>query len=155
MKITSQLALSQIKLNKKRTIASILAISLSTALVTSVMCFVTSGNKMLIYFLGPDYGDYAGAYSAIIAVPALLLGLLIAYMSVTVISNIFSSSANKRTQEFGILKCVGGTKKQIKASVMYESLWLSMIGIPLGLILGTLIGYIGVRVTGRFVSDMP
>ena len=154
MKITSQLALSQIKLNKKRTIASILAISLSTALVTAVMCFATSGNKMLIDFLGPGYGDYAGAYSAIIAVPAVLLGLLIAYMSVTVISNIFSASANKRIQEFGILKCVGGTKKQIKASVMYESLWLSMIGIPLGLVLGTLIGYIGVRITGRFVSDI-
>lgn len=154
MKITSQLALNQIKLNKKRTIASILAISLSTALVTAVMCFATSGNKMLTDFLGPGYGDYAGAYSVIIAVPALLLGLLIAYMSVTVISNIFASSANKRIQEFGILKCVGGTKKQIKASVIYEALWLSLIGIPLGLILGTLIGYIGVRVTGRFVSDI-
>lgn len=154
MKITSQLALNQIKLNKKRTIASILAISLSTALVTAVMCFATSGNKMLTDFLGPGYGDYAGAYSAIIAVPALLLGLLIAYMSVTVISNIFATSANKRIQEFGILKCVGGTKKQIKASVIYESLWLSLIGIPLGLILGTLIGYIGVKVTGRFVSDI-
>ena len=154
MKITSQLALNQIKLNKKRTIASILAISLSTALVTAVMCFATSGNKMLTDFLGPGYGDYAGAYSAIIAVPALLMGLLIAYMSVTVISNIFATSANKRIQEFGILKCVGGTKKQIKASVIYESLWLSLIGIPLGLILGTLIGYIGVKVTGRFVSDI-
>ncbi|MDY4000681.1 MAG: ABC transporter permease [Blautia sp.] len=154
MKITSQLALSQIKLNKKRTIASILAISLSTALVTAVMCFATSGNKMLIDFLGPGYGDYAGAYSVIIAVPALLLGLLIAYMSVTVISNIFAASANKRIQEFGILKCAGGTKKQIKESVIYESLWLSLVGIPLGLILGTLIGYIGVRVTGRFVSDI-
>ena len=154
MKITSQLALNQIKLNKKRTIASILAISLSTALVTAVMCFATSGNKMLTDFLGPGYGDYAGAYSVIIAVPVLLLGLLIAYMSVTVISNIFATSANKRIQEFGILKCVGGTKKQIKASVIYEALWLSLIGIPLGLILGTLIGYIGVRVTGRFVSDI-
>ena len=154
MKITSQLALSQIKLNKKRTTASILAISLSTALVTAVMCFATSGNKMLTDFLGPGYGDYGSAYSAMLVVPALLLGLLIAFMSVTVISNIFAASANKRIQEFGILKCVGGTKKQIKASVIYESLWLCLIGIPLGLILGTLIGYIGVRVTGHFVSDM-
>lgn len=154
MKITSQLALSQIKLNKKRTIASIFAISLSTALVTAVMCFATSGNKMLVDFLGPGYGDYAGAYSVIIAIPALLLGLLIAYMSVTVISNIFTASANKRIQEFGILKCVGGTKKQIKASVIYEGLWLCLIGIPLGLILGTLIGFFGVRVAGHFVSDI-
>ena len=40
-----------------------------------------------------------------LAIPALLLGLLIAAMSITVISNIFSASANKRIQEFGILKC--------------------------------------------------
>ena len=154
MKITAQLALSQIKLNKKRTFASIFAIALSTALVTAVMCFATSGNQMLTDFLGPGYGDYAGAYSAIIAVPAMLLGLLTAFMSVTVISNIFVASANKRIQEFGILKCVGGTKKQIKASVLYESLWLCLVGIPLGLVFGTLIGYIGVRITGHFVADI-
>ena len=96
MKITAQLALSQLKINQKRTFASIFAIALSTALVTAVMCFATSGNQMLTDFLGPGYGDYAGAYSAIIAVPAMLLGLLIAFMSVTVISNIFVASANKR-----------------------------------------------------------
>ena len=39
-----------------------------------------------------------------LAIPALLLGILIAAMSITVISNIFSASANKRIQEFGILK---------------------------------------------------
>lgn len=154
MKITSQLALSQIRLNKKRTIASIFAIALSTALMMAVMCFASSGNKMLTDFIGADYGSYAGAYSAIIAVPALFLGLLIAYMSVMVISNIFTTSANKRIREFGILKCVGGTRKQIRAGVIYESLWLSLIGIPMGLMLGTLIGYIGVRVTGHFVADI-
>ncbi|MEG0963645.1 MAG: FtsX-like permease family protein [Lachnospiraceae bacterium] len=154
MKITSQLAFSQIKLNKKRTIAGITAITLATALVTAVMCFVTSGNKMLTNFLGAGYGDYGATYSSIIALPALILGLLIAFMSVTVISNIFAASAEKRIQEFGILKCVGGTRKQIKESVIYESLWLCMIGIPLGLIFGTLIGFIGVRITGHYVSNI-
>lgn len=154
MKVTSQLALSQIKLNRKRTLGSIFAISLSTALVTAVMCFATSGNKMLTNFLGTSYGDYGGAYSLIIAVPALILALLISLMSVTVISNIFAASANKRIQEFGILKCVGGTKKQIKESVIYESLWLSMISIPLGLILGTIIGFVGVKITGQYIYNI-
>lgn len=154
MKITSQLALSQLKLNRKRTLASVLAIALSASLVTAVMCFVTSGNKMLIDFLGPGYGEYGGAYSVMIAVPALILGLLIAMMSVTVISNIFAASANKRIQEFGILKCVGGTGKQIRETVIYESLWLCVIGIPLGLVLGTVIGFLGVRITGHFVKDI-
>lgn len=52
MKITSKLALNQIKLNRKRTLGTIIAISLSTALITAVMCFATSGNKMLTNFLG-------------------------------------------------------------------------------------------------------
>lgn len=154
MKITAQLALRQIKLNRKRTVGTIFAIALSTALVTAVMCFATSGNKMLTDFLGPGYGDYGGAYASIIAIPALLLALLISFMSVTVISNIFAASANKRIQEFGILKCVGGTRKQIKENVIYESLWLSVISIPFGLILGTLIGYIGVKITGHYVYDI-
>lgn len=55
MKITAQLALSQVRLNKKRTIGTILATCLSTALLTAVMCFVTSGNKMLTDFMGEDY----------------------------------------------------------------------------------------------------
>ena len=41
MKITAQLALSQMKVNKKRTIAGIFAIALATSLITTVMCFVT------------------------------------------------------------------------------------------------------------------
>ncbi len=154
MKITSQLALSQIKLNKKRTRGSILAISLSTALVTALMCFVTSGNKMLTDFLGSKYGNYGGAYFIIILIPAFILGLLIAFMSVTIISSIFAASANKRIQELGILKCVGGTAKQIKATVIYEGLWLCLAGIPLGLVFGTMIGSVGVKITGHFVSDI-
>lgn len=154
MKVTAQLALSQLKLNRKRTLGSIFAVSLSTALMTAVMCFATSGNKMLTDFLGTDYGNYRGAYSMIIAIPVLILALLISFMSVTVISNIFAASANKRIQEFGILKCVGGTRKQIKESVIYESLWLSMISIPLGLILGSIIGYIGVTITSHYVYNI-
>lgn len=154
MKITSQLALSQIKLNRKRTRGSVLAISLSTSLVTAVMCFATSGNKMLTDFLGPKYGNYGGAYFMIVAIPAFILGLLIAFMSMTVISNIFTASANKRIQELGILKCVGGTGKQVKETVIYEGLWLCLTGIPFGLILGTVVGYFGVKITGYFVSDI-
>ncbi len=154
MKITAQLALSQIKLNRKRTRGSILAISLSTSLVTAVMCFATSGNKMLTDFLGPKYGNYGGAYSMIVAIPAFILGLLIAFMSMTVISNIFTASANKRIQELGILKCVGGTGKQVKETVIYEGLWLCLVSIPLGLIWGTGVGYFGVKITGYFVSDI-
>ena len=107
MKITAQLALSQMKVNKKRTIAGIFAIALATSLITTVMCFVTSANKMLTDFLGSDYGEYGGAYSLMLAIPALLLGLLIAAMSITVISNIFSANVAYIRQMYKCQCCCG------------------------------------------------
>ena len=152
MRLTAELALSQVKRNKKRTVGTIFATALSTALVTAIMCFVTSGIKMLKDFLGELYEKYGMAYRSILFIPAGILGLLIAFMSVTVISNIYESSANKRLSEFGVLKCVGATRKQIKETVIYESIWISLVAIPGGLVVGTLLGYIGVLVAGRYIS---
>ena len=152
MRLTAELALNQVKGNKTRTIGTVIATALSTALLTAILCFVTSGYWMLEDFLGPGLGEYAGAYRMILFIPAAFLGLLIAFMSVTVISNIYESSANKRIGEFGVLKCVGATKKQIRETVIFESLWVSLYAIPIGLLAGTLIGWIGVWFAGRYVA---
>ena len=154
MKLTAYLALNQVKMNKKRSIGAVMAITLSAALITALMCLVSSGNKMLTTFLGEGYGDYGGMYRQILIVPILLLTLFVFFMSFTVISNIFEASANKRNSEFGILKCVGGTEKQIRETVIYEGLWLSLIGIPLGLLIGTGIGFIAVTVIGHYISQI-
>ncbi len=154
MKIAAKLALSQVKLNRHRSIGAISAIVISTALMTAISCFVSSGNAMLLNFLGKGYGDYGEAYKLILLVPALFFGFLIFIMSETVISNVFRTSAIQRMKEFGVIKCVGGTTKQIKETVIYESIWLSIIGIPIGLLLGVGLGYVGVKVTGGFVDEM-
>ena len=154
MKITSRLALSQLKRNKKRTAGSCLAISLSTALITAVMCFATSGIDMLRGILGDDFAEYGGAVNAMALTPALILMGLIAFMAFSVISNIFQASANSRVKELGVLKCVGGTKKQIKKTVISEGLWLSMFGIPMGLILGAGLGFIGVKIAGMYIDQI-
>lgn len=154
MRITLQLALNQMKGNRKRTAAGILSVSLATALNTSVMCFAESAKQMLNDFLGTDYSGYGGMYFLILAVPTAMIGLLIALVSVAAISNIFAASANKRMQEFGILKCVGGTKKQIKESIISESLWLCVSGIPLGLLLGTAVGAFFVKILGHHISGL-
>ena len=154
MRITAKLAWNQIKRNRYRTIGAILAIILSTALTTAVFCFVTSANRMLVSFLGDGYGEYGGAYKSLLLIPAVFFMGLIFAMSVTVISNVFQVSANQRMNELGILKCVGGTTKQIKETVIYEGIWLSIIGIPLGLVCGLGTGFIGVHITGNFVREM-
>ena len=42
MKITAQLALSQMKVNKKERLQEFLQSQLATSLITTVMCFATS-----------------------------------------------------------------------------------------------------------------
>lgn len=70
--------------------------------------------------------------------------------STSLIYNAFSISVSERTKQFGLLKSVGATRKQIRHSVFFEACFLSMIGVPLGLIIG--IG--GIGVTLHFVGGL-
>lgn len=67
---------------------------------------------------------------------AAILVFLVSFGSVSLIYNSFAISVSERTRQFGILKSVGATKKQIRRSVLYEALVLGSIGIPVGLIVG-------------------
>ncbi len=154
MKITARLAWIQIKRDKMRTIGAIAAIILSAALTTAVACFVTSAYGSLLDFFGGDFGNYKTMYMMVLMVPGLFFGGLIFVMSVTVITNVFLTAANRRLNHFGILKCVGGTPKQIRETIIYESVWLSAVGIPVGLLLGTGLGCIGVKITGKNIDEL-
>lgn len=154
MKITGKLAYSQLKVNRSRTLWTLLAIALSTALTTAVCSFVASGNAMLENFLGKDYGAYGGSYVVLLLIPAVIFGILIVAMSVTVISNVFRISARERMTQFGVLKCTGATQKQITDTVMYESIWLCVIGIPAGLLLGVLLAFGGIQVADHYLEDL-
>lgn len=82
---------------------------------------------------------------ALYGVASVLVGL-VALGSISLIYNSFSISVSERTRQFGILKSVGATKKQIRAMVRYEAFLLAGVGIVLGMLLG-LVG-IGVTLWG-------
>ncbi len=65
-----------------------------------------------------------------------VLVFLVSFGSISLIYNSFSISVSERTKQFGILKSIGATKKQIRGSVLYEAFLLSLIGIPAGLVVG-------------------
>lgn len=154
MSITARLAYSQLKINRSRTIGALIAIALATALITAVCSFVASGNAMLVDFLGADYGEYGKSYVSLLLVPAILFGVIILSMAIIVISNVFRVSASERVAQFGVLKCVGATKKQITESVMCESVFLSAVGIPLGILAGLLLTFAGISVANHFLNDL-
>lgn len=154
MKITAKLAYSQLKINRSRTLWTLIAIALSTALTTAICSFVSSGNAMLVDFLGENYGVYGKSYLMLLLIPAAIFGVLIIAMSVTVVSNVFRISAQERVTEFGIMKCTGATQKQILDTVMYESIWLCAIGIPVGICLGLILAFAGIHVANHFFGDL-
>ncbi len=66
---------------------------------------------------------------------AILMGIIM-FGSISLIYNSFSISINERKKQYGLLSSIGATKKQLRRSVVFESVVLSAIGIPLGVLLG-------------------
>ena len=74
---------------------------------------------------------------------AAVLIFLIAFGSISLIYNSFAISVSERTRQFGILRSVGATKKQIRGSVLYEAVLLGSVGI----VIGAVVGCLGIGIT--------
>ena len=66
----------------------------------------------------------------------LTLAVLVVGVFVLIIHNTFAVSASARLTQLGILASVGATPRQIKKSVLFEGLILTVIPLPIGLFLG-------------------
>lgn len=71
----------------------------------------------------------------------LLIGFITLIGSGIVIYSIFYISVASNIRDYGQLRTIGTTKKQIKKMVYREGELLAAIGIPIGLILGNVVGY--------------
>ena len=70
----------------------------------------------------------------------LLFLTLFIFVNYLLIHNIFEISVLQDIQGYGLLKTVGTTQKQIKCYVYIQTLWLMMIALPIGLLLGYILG---------------
>ncbi|HCU2818289.1 TPA: FtsX-like permease family protein [Clostridioides difficile] len=84
-------------------------------------------NENYINALKPDMETIMGG---------VFVGLVIVLSSILVIYNIFYISIVTKVQEFGKLRAIGATKKQVKNIVFKEGFILAGIAIPIGIILG-------------------
>lgn len=67
---------------------------------------------------------------------AAILMIMVVVGSVSLIYNAFSISVKERIRQFGLLKSLGATRRQIMGSVLCEGLMLCIVGIPIGLLAG-------------------
>ena len=57
------------------------------------------------------------------------------------IANTLSLSVYERTRELGLVRAVGATRRQVRASVRWESVLTALLGAAQGIIIGILLGY--------------
>lgn len=92
----------------------------------------------LAYYGASNYDHFYSIFYGFIGIVIAI----IMFGSVALIYNAFSISVSERTKQFGLLSSVGATKKQLRFSVLFEAFFVSIIGIPIGIIAG--IGGIGI-----------
>ena len=85
---------------------------------------------------------------------ALIVCIIIVITSVFCIKNSFDISITEKIKQYGMLRSIGATKKQIKRNVYYEGTILGIIGIPLGIGLGLIASYILIIVSNIFLKEM-
>lgn len=99
-------------------------------------------NWILLDAVGISYDETsnsdAGAGFSFMTVACVLVGLLVLFAAGLVIYNILKISITKRIKEYGTLRAIGGERGQIYRLVSLQLLILCGIGIPIGLVLGTL-----------------
>lgn len=91
-------------------------------------------NNYVLRFMGLDSTDRI--FNALLYSVGCIVIAIIMIGSIFLIYNSFSISLNERTQQIGILSSVGATSKQLRNSVLFEGLCISVAGIPLGIVVG-------------------
>ena len=95
----------------------------------------------------------SSSISSLGVVVCIVIGIIV-FTSVFCIKNSFDISITEKIKQYGMLRSVGATKKQIKRNVFYEATILGLIGIPLGILLGYLASYILIIISNYYLTDM-
>lgn len=110
-------------------------------------------------FLLALVGHSRDSYMMKLYVTAAVLFVLVLIAGVLMIASSFNMSILERVQFFGMLRCLGASKRQVKKFVLLEGINFSLKGIPIGLLIGTIIVWVSSAflkyVNPVYFSDMP
>lgn len=86
-------------------------------------------------------------------VVGIVIGIIVV-TSVFCIKNSFDISITEKIKQYGMLRSIGATKKQIKKNVFYEASILGIIGIPLGILIGFIATFVLIIISNLFLTDI-
>lgn len=103
-----------------------------------------------------------GTFLNYINIFAIAFGLIALFVGSYIIVNTFRIIVTQRTREFGLLRAIGATGRQIRTTVLLEAVIVALVGSTLGVILGylfalgaaTLVGAIGTDILGTITLPL-
>ncbi len=107
-------------------------------------------NDYLLKMLGQGDGlNMKSTYPAV----GVIIGIVV-IATIAVIYNSFHISVVQRVKQFGLLRAIGATPKQIRAIVFREATILSLIAVPIGLLCGIIAIYAIIAVLASFKGSV-
>ncbi|MFD3156918.1 ABC transporter permease [Haloimpatiens sp. FM7330] len=106
-----------------------------------------STNSMVLTYMGE--GGNKEINNSVYSIAGIVIGIAI-IATIAVIYNSFQISVIERIKQYGLLRAVGATPKQIRKIVLREAAVLSLIGVPIGI----LSGVFAIFVIGKIFSMM-
>lgn len=98
----------------------------------------------LFWKLNPGWDVIAGG---------VLIGCVAILFSSLVLYNIFQVGITQKIQEYGKIKAIGATRKQLRKIILKEGMYLTIGAIPFGLFLGYVISYLVFRWEERYIES--
>ena len=90
--------------------------------------------------------------SGLLVVVVIVIGIIV-FTSVFCIKTSFDISITEKIKQYGMLRSIGATKKQVRKNVFYEATILALIGIPLGILLGLLATLILIIISNYYLKS--
>ena len=114
------------------------------------------GRLLSLYFVFPPAegfsADMLERYSTLFLYAALVV--LVAAAFILIIHSAFAMSAGSRIKQLGLFRSVGASPGQIRASVLFEGIAVSILPIAAGIMLGCLFSVLAMRVYTGILGDL-
>lgn len=89
---------------------------------------------------------------SVISISAVVIGIITLVGAAIGLMNIMLVAVTERTKEVGLVKAIGGKKRNVRYQFLYESIIISMLGACFGIVLGILLGnVVGILLSTSFV----
>jgi putative ABC transport system permease protein len=116
------------------------AIGEATATFRPIRRLATTESENFVIDKSDSFVEMLLKNLALITWAALIIGIITLVGSAVGLTNIMLVAVTERTKEIGLVKAIGGKKRNVRQQFLFEAVIISLMGAVFGVILGVILG---------------